>query len=253
MRIAIVTGATSGLGKEFALQIPKLYKQLDEIWLIARRTDRMEKLKKDISIPVRIFDGDLQRDYIYDRIAKELDRQAANIRMLVNCAGFGKIGDVADIDAKEQLEMIELNCKALTRLTLFCLPYMNEGARIIQVASAAAFAPQPGFSVYAATKSFVYSFSRGLGAELKDKGIVVTTVCPGPVNTEFFDIAGKYGNAEKFNLLAEAAEVVKQALADAVHKKEVSVYGKEMKWARAAAKLFPARMVMEFMRKWNKK
>ena len=92
MRIAVVTGASSGIGREFALQIPRLYRNLDELWVMARRTEYLEELKKNVSIPVRIFDGDMQRDYIFERLEKELDRQEAKIRMLVNAAGYGKVG-----------------------------------------------------------------------------------------------------------------------------------------------------------------
>ena len=143
MRIAIVTGASSGIGREFALQIPRLYKNLDELWVVARRTERLKELEHKLSLPVRIFDGDLKRDYIFERIEKELYRNKADIRMLVNSAGYGKTGAFASIDAKEQLGMVSLNCHALTRLTQICLPYMSKGSRLINTASAAAFAPQP--------------------------------------------------------------------------------------------------------------
>ena len=178
MKIAVITGASSGMGREFAVQVSKLYRNLDEIWVVARRTERLEELKKKLTVPVRIFDGDLGRDYIYERIEKSLDQKQAKIRLLVNAAGYGKMGLTEKLDSLDLCGMIQLNCIALTKMTHLCLPYMERGARVVQVASAAAFAPQPGFAVYAASKSYVYSFSRALRMELKKHGISVTAVCP---------------------------------------------------------------------------
>ena len=181
MKIAVVTGASSGMGREFAVQVSKLYRNLDEIWVVARRTERLEELKKKLTVPVRIFDGDLGRDYIYERIEKSLDQKQAKIRLLVNAAGYGKMGLTEKLDSLDLCGMIQLNCIALTKMTRLCLPYMEWGARVVRVAPAAPFAPQPGFAVYAASKSYVYSFSRALRMELKKHGISVTAVCPGPV------------------------------------------------------------------------
>ena len=111
MKIAVVTGASSGIGREFALQIPRLYKNLDEIWVMARRTERLEELKKQIYIPVRIFDGDMQRDYIFERLKKELDRRSANIRMLVNAAGYGKVGVFGQIDSQDNSYLLAISGK----------------------------------------------------------------------------------------------------------------------------------------------
>ena len=105
------------MGREFALQIPQLYKNLDELWVVARRTDRLKSLQEQVKIPVRIFDGDMQRDYIFEKLQRELERRQADVRMLVNAAGYGKIGNVSDIDLKEQCGMVDLNCTALTRMT----------------------------------------------------------------------------------------------------------------------------------------
>ena len=190
MKIAVVTGASSGIGREFARQIPQLYRHLDELWVVARRTERLKELEKEAPLPVRIFDGDLRRDYIYERLQKELDRQNAEIRMLVNAAGYGKTGRFEEIPLADQLGMIDLNCRSLTKMTGICLPHLRKGSRIVNIASAAAFSPQPGFAVYAAGKSYVYRLSMALREELKGKGILVTAVCPGPVETAFFRTAG---------------------------------------------------------------
>lgn len=252
MKIALVTGASSGIGREFALQIPRLYRNLDELWVAARRTERLKELQGQVDIPVRIFDGDLLRDYIFERIERELDRREAKVRILVNAAGYGKTGAFDASDPDGQLGMIGLNCRALTKITRICLPYLTKGSRIVNIASAAAFAPQPGFAVYAASKSYVYSFSQALAAELEPKGISVTAVCPGPVDTEFFRHSGVLPNAFKESAAADPRLVVRQALRDCVDRRRVSVYGMGMKAARAASKLLPYSLTANILRWANK-
>lgn len=253
MRIAVVTGASSGLGKEFAKQIASLYRHLDAVWIIARRTGHLEELKKELAqkygTQTVIFDGDLSRDYIYERISRELDRQHADIRMLVNCAGYGKMGMFCDLSEKEQLGMIDINCRALTRMISICMPFFSGGTRIVNVASAAAFAPQPGFAVYAATKSYVKSLSHGLSREMAQRGIVVTAVCPGPVETPFFDRAGVLPGRSGKMKRADAAKVVRRALMDAARRRQTSVYGFPMKAAHVVSKIVPNAWSAQMM-KW---
>ena len=192
----------------------------------------------------------MEEDLVYKQVKNRLENQNPDIRMLVNAAGFGKTGTVEEIakeDKKLQLRMIDLNCRGLTEMTCTCLPWMHKGTRIINLASAAAFCPQAKFAVYAATKSYVLSFSRSLADELKEKGIFVTAVCPGPVDTPFFEVSGKLPGGMKEAVMADPVQVVKQALIDAKYKKEVSVYGTAMKGAEAATKVLPHGMILKAM------
>lgn len=249
MKIAVVTGASSGMGREFVQQLGYLYKNLDEIWVIARRRERMEELKDSSRVPLRIFDGDLMKKPVYKAFYTELKLQQPQIKMLVNAAGFGRSGSVEEIAAenkKLQTDMIDLNCRALTRITQMCLSYMVRGSRIVNLASAAAFCPQPGFSVYAATKSYVLSFSRSLGEELKDREICVTAVCPGPVETEFFEVSGKPEKLLKRLTMADPKKVVHQALKDSRDRKPISVYGLPMKAAYFFTRILPQGLILKF-------
>ncbi len=249
MKIAIVTGASSGIGREFVKQMKCFYKDLDEIWVIARRKERLEKLKEQVSAGIQIFEGNLLENGIYEKIENALEEKQADIRLLVNAAGFGKIGKIKDISCREQLDMIHLNCISLTRMTKLCIPYMSKGSHIVNLASAAAFCPQPSFGVYAATKSYVLSFSRSLRTELEDMGIVVTAVCPGPVATEFFLVAGKQEKSSiKDAVTVKPEVVVKKALIDTQKGKAVSVYGIPMKLSRVACKMIPHGLILKVMK-----
>ena len=252
MRIAVVTGASSGLGREFVLQIEKRYKELDEIWVIARREERLRELENLCKSNIRVICGSLEETKLYEQMQHLLEVHLPNIRMLVNAAGFGKVGKVEEIASEDvtlQAKMVDVNCSALTKMTCICLPYMKEGSRIINVASAAAFCPQARFSVYAATKSYVLSFSRSLAQELRKKKIYVTAVCPGPVKTEFFDVAGEASSPIKKQMMADAKSVVRQALQDAIAGKEISVYGLPMKVSMIASKLLPHKLIIQIMDK----
>ncbi len=249
MRIAIVTGASSGMGMEMVRQIPYFYKNLDEIWVIARRKERLFSLAKQVIVPLRIFEGNLLEEKIYQELQTSLKKEQPKIRMLVNAAGFGKTGtfsDIAEENLELQPEMVDLNCRALTKVTSICLPYIGKGGRIINFASAAAFCPQPSFAVYAATKSYVCSFSKALGVELSNRQVYVTAVCPGPVDTEFFDVSGTISNPLKKLCMADPALVVHKALKDSKHKKDVSVYGVSMNLSRLVAKILPYKWIIRF-------
>lgn len=250
MNVIVITGASSGLGVEFALQLDNVFHNIDEIWLMARRKKEMLEVAQYLEHTTRVLDMDVTNEEQMDRFRELLAKEKPMIRMLVNCAGYGIMGDFAASDINEELGMIDVNCRALTQMTYQCLPYMRKNSRIIQLASSAAFLPQPNFAVYAATKSYVYSFSRALNQELRKKKIYVTAVCPGPVDTPFFDIAEKTGStlAVKKLTLVRADMVVEKAISDSYHKREKSVYGSWIKSFDVLAKAVPHRAILELMR-----
>ena len=249
MVIAVITGASSGMGREFVRQIAEKYPKLQEIWVIARRKERLEELKSQIPVRLRILDYDLTKERSIWDLERTLYEKKPKIKLLVNAAGYGKIGHFQELTYQDNAGMIELNCRGLTAVTYACLPYMLPNGRIIQLASSAAFLPQPNFAVYAASKSYVLSFARALGRELRDKKITVTAVCPGPVDTEFFDVAEQKGQTAyvKKLAMAKAPQVVAKALKDAACGKEVSVYGALMKGTHLAAKILPHRVLLSLM------
>lgn len=194
-KIIIVTGASSGMGVCFAQQLSA--ENPDELWIVARRKDRLEQLKEKIEkenhISVRVVDMDISGAEGARRFKSFLDEEKSagefEISVLVNNAGFGTYGEFADTDTDREMEMVNLDCTSLTGITGYSLPYMKKGARIINTASLASFLPLGNFAVYGACKAYVLSFSVALAAELKAKGISVTALCPGPVSTEFANVA----------------------------------------------------------------
>ena len=226
MKVAIITGATSGIGWEAAKQIDERFASLDEIWLIGRKEEKLLELSKYLKHSVRTFAMDLCLEK--DRVEFHLFLQKArpSIRILFQSAGVGLHGRFAQCKTKDSLEMIRINCEALTFLSSVCIPYMKPNSHIIHMASSAGFVPFPGYAVYGATKSYVISFSRALRKELKGRKIHVLAVCPGPVNTPFFDTSERYTkgiSAFKRNHMNKPSVVVRRALNDAALHKSVSV------------------------------
>ena len=254
MKIAILTGVTSGMGKEFALQFDKNMKKLDEFWLIGRDPDKLREIKKQMTHKCKIFVCDLNERTELKKVMRELYAGSYEIKILVNCAGYGKIGSFEDISYNDNMGMIDVNCRALTSLTYDCIPFMCDNSRIINVASSGGFVPQPYFAVYCATKSYVLSFSRALNAELKDKNIAVTAVCPGPVATNFFNVAESGGAKLKIKdlVMANPKDVVKKAIRDSLLKKEISVYGLPIKAFQVVSKYTPHKLIIESVRLMKK-
>lgn len=253
-KVAIITGASSGIGREFALQIAQRYRTIDEIWLIARRKDRLAEVKTEINAVsgklVRILALDLTDETDIKFYRNLLERQAPSIRVLVNAAGYGIADHFENMTVDDVTGMLNLNCRALAAITHISLPYMSGPSNIINLASSAAFLPQPSFAIYAASKSMVLSFSRALNRELEEKGITVTAVCPGPVKTEFFDVAQKYTKSKPYKMIlrADPVKVVKKALFDAYYMSDISVYSPLMKAFRLVSKYLPHSLLIRFMK-----
>lgn len=250
MKIVLITGASSGIGAEFARQLDEELSGVDEFWLVARRKERMEMLAGKLKHPVRIFAEDVREQSFYDMLERQLGKESANVKMLVNCAGYGIVGRVAERSVEELSGMIDVNCRALTALTGICLPYMKRNARILQIASSAAYLPQPDFAVYAATKAYVLSYSRALAEELYGQEIYVTAVCPGPVATEFFETAEQYGASYGFKkyFRMQPEKVVTEAIRASRRKQTVVTPGLPMKGFRILTKLVPHEIILKVLR-----
>jgi short-subunit dehydrogenase len=255
--IILITGASSGIGLEFLREIDNHFMNIEEIWIVARNRMKLQEISDRALHKVRVIAMDITKDAQLERLQDMLEEKKAVVRILISCAGYGITGNFTENMCKLQLGMIRLNCEALTNLTYRLLPYMRKNSRIIQIASAAAFLPQPGFAVYAATKAYVHSFSRAIGAELRPKQIYVTSVCPGPVDTPFFEVANQVhtdASEEKINKLKhlfmiQPDKVAKQALRDSYHKRPVSVIGFPITAFAIAAKILPHGLLLKILTK----
>ena len=245
MNIAIVTGASSGLGRSFIRQLDR-QGGLDEIWGVARRRERMEELAAQLSTPMRPLPLDLTKTESVETLRALLQETGADVRVLVNSAGFGKFGTYADMTLQETADMIDLNCRAAVALTAAAIPHMSRGARILEICSSAAFQPLPGFNVYAATKAFLLRYSRALRWEVAPRGIKVTAVCPGWIKTEFMQVArdtknGRTVRSYPFALRPET--VARRALRDS-QVLAVTTCGLPALVQRVASKFLPHCFIM---------
>ncbi len=246
MKIAVITGASSGIGREFAYQLTA-EEQFDELWVIARRKERLEELKEALPCKVRVIAMDLTDEEALEAYSALLEAEKPQVSLLINAGGFGKFGRYDQIPLQDCMDMIDLNCKALVAMTQRTLPYIPNGGRILQVDSLSAFQPVPYLNVYAATKAFVLSYSRALKAELKERGIQVLAFCPGWVKTEFFNHA--YQTSEDavtyYNKVFTAEEVVKDALKALKKGKDVCVPSWQNKLQVLGVKLLPTKFVIK--------
>lgn len=247
MRIAIVTGASSGLGREFVRRIAEKEK-LDEIWLVARREKRLLAIAEGLPVPAVPYPLDLTKPESFSSLKKLLEEKKPDIRILVNAAGFGKMGGYAEISEQDSGDIIDLNCRALVSMTLLALPYMTKGSRILEVASVASFQPLPDLNVYAASKAFVQSYSRALRWELFGRGVHVTAVCPYWIrDTEFISVTRKSANPQAvkhFPLASHARGVARAALRDSRLNLPVSTPGPVAFLQRFFTKFIPHEIVI---------
>lgn len=255
MKIAVVTGASSGMGQEFVRQLSQ-YVTVDEIWVIARREDALKQLQSEVSVPLRVLALDLCEKESFSAYAALLAQEKPDVKLLVNAAGFGKFGSFDDVRIEDDCRMIDLNCKALVWMTRLTLPYMGPGSHILQLDSLSAFQPVPYITTYGATKAFVLSYTRATNQELKPRGIRMMAMNPGWVKTEFFNHALTTNGAkvQYFNHLYEAKDVVATGLKHLYKtKKEYSVHGFPIQNQVRLVKLLPHNIVMKVWMNQQKK
>ena len=243
MKIAVITGASSGIGREFVYEIDK--EEIDEIWVIARRKERLNALKEKCRHAVRPIALDLSDDGSFAEYRKILETEQPEIRFLVNAAGFGVFGPFAESDLDKLLKSARLNDLSLTAMCHISLPYMKTGNSIINMGSNSAWQPVPYQAIYGASKSYVLNFSRALGQELKNCGIHVMCVCPGWIKTEFQQVAGHDKYIRYVDRWYGPEEVAAQAMKDLKKKKTVSILGHPVRRQVRLVKFLPVKFVMD--------
>ena len=241
-KIAIITGATGGIGREFTRLM--LNENVDEIWAIARNRGKLDALRVEFGEKIIPIAKDLSNTSELLDIENMLSEQKPNVVYLINNAGLAKMASCRDFTAEEIDNTVNLNCKTPAVLCNMCIPYMQKGGRILNISSASSFQPLPYLNLYSATKVFLKNYSRALNVELKGTGITVTAVCPGWVDTDLLmkEINGK---SVKFDGLVSPQKVCKKALKDAKRGRDMSVCTMYVKWEHVLTKIFPQKTAMK--------
>ena len=243
---ALITGASAGLGSEFARQLAN---RASTLVLVARRSDRLEALRAELTtqrpkLKVHVRPVDLSKHKSVSDLCGWLEQESVTVDLLINNAGLGDRGSFATSQFGRVNDMVQLNVVSLTLLTHRLLPRMIAAKRgaILNVSSCASFMPMPGLGVYAATKAYVTSFSEALRMELRGTGVRVEALCPGPVHTEFDTVAMRPDTlkrpAPEFTYVA-AEEVVRLGLEGIENDRAVVVPGLVMKIAMLLVRLTP--------------
>ncbi len=244
MNIAVITGASTGMGREFLLALDKEY-NYDEIWAIARSEGKLAELDGLTRAKVRPIPMDLTVEQNFADFKALLETETPNIDLLLNCSGYGKFGAYDCVSIEDDMGMIDLNVKALVHMSRLCLPYMKKGSVLMNLDSLSAFQSVPYLTTYAASKAFVLSYSRALYAELKPRGIHVMAICPGWVKTPFFDRA-KTKDTDAityFNIIFTPEQIVKTALKDLKKRKKLSIHDWRIRLQVLGVKLMPEPLV----------
>jgi len=248
MKIALLTGASSGLGASYAKYISEIFPDIDEIWAAARRADRLTELSENSEgakiVPVAC---DLASEDGFHKLTEKLNAEKPEIMLLVNNAGLGFHGAFEKSELSEQERCIDVNIRALTRLTRVCLDYMPKGARILNTSSIASFVPNAYMSVYSASKAYVTFFSRARNEELKKSGRSSTAVCPAPMNTEFLKVGRVAGNSKAFEWLpyCDVDKVAEGALKAAKKRKAVYTPRAFYRFYRILSRILPDSLLMK--------
>lgn len=250
--IAVITGASSGLGVKFLEAVVNKYPQMDEYWILARRKERLDKLvekyenKKVVAIEI-----DLSKESSYDGLIKRLENEKPKVKVLINNAGYEKSGKFTDMRQEDILNMISVNIKGMTLIQRILLPYMQKGSYTIITCSVSSFAPVPNQTVYSATKKYVYYFGKALREELLDKDINVLLLCPGNMDTEM-NPKGQGRQSKKINKLPflNMSEITAEALEKAEKGKSIYTPGTFYKSYRVVSKIFHSLWMAKLAKKF---
>lgn len=248
MNIAVITGASSGIGREYISAARDIHPEIDEIWIIARRAARLQDIAREMGNKIRTLPLDLTNAQDLESYKAELTASGANVKLLINNAGYGKLARFDECATADSAGMVRLNCEALTVMTAVTLPFMGEGGEIVNLCSIASFAPNTRMAVYSSTKAYVMSFSRALREELKSRKINVIAVCPGPMDTEFLAIANiEKGTSRTFDTLPRVNPKVMAIKSLKASKRGRAVYTNLLffKFYRLLAKILPHSFVMK--------
>lgn len=250
--LAIITGASSGLGRDYAKLLSKDEKyHVDELIIIARREDRLKSLKNILTLPTIIYPMDMtdeeEMDNFKTYLENKIKAENADIKYLINAAGSGIKGQSLDLGSDREIKTLKINAEAQVKMIHIVSNLMSAGGNIIQIASVAAFNPMEGLNMYAASKAFIYTYSRGLRGELSKRGINVTTVCPYFItDTEFIDKAKM--DRKKLFLPLKSKHVVKKSMSDANMGFALSTPGFVATMDRIFGGLVPDEVLMYLMR-----
>ncbi len=253
MSIAVVTGASSGMGRDFVLALDRDY-SFDEIWVIARRKERLEELGRSAKTKIVPRSLDLSLKDSVSVLENMLREKSVKVGALVNAAGYGLFKAFEESSREEMEGIVDLNDRALVSVTSAVLPFMEKGSFIINLGSNSSHQPVPYIATYAASKAFVLSFSLALGAELKKRGIHVLCVCPGWIKTEFFDRAVRDNTTiVYYDRYYESRDVVEKAMKDLEKGRTTSILGFPVRMQVRLVKLLPSSLVMHIWLRQQKK